>query len=945
MPRDSHGEAMAFVSKLPMRGRPASAATRRVLGAIALLVLVLCAGAHTAAARGYRGTESNRIRLHAGQAEAFRLRARTSETAHVVQIYVGSGSTARGVVVGIYSNAGNRPESLLSGGYADSLKAHRWSAVAIAPAWLASGRTYWLAVLGWGGVLRYRSPRRGTCLSNLSTRTHLHRLPRRWGTGRVRTRARCPISAYVAAAGLIPSLGPTFAPGGSSPTTSTPRDSTPPGTGATSTPGGAASVPASPTPPPGEPAPPSESKPPSEPPPAEETTPPEEPEPPEESTPTVPANTKPPSIGGTAIVGNGLHANHGSWTGSPIAYSYRWEDCNAAGASCSPIGGTTGPSYTLTTGDEQHTVRVVVTATNEAGEAQATSAATAVVVPPAPANTVAPEIGGSPVEGQMLTASDGTWTGEPTTYAYQWEDCFSLGEEGCLSVSGATGPTYVLQASDVGYTMRVVVTATNAGGFTPATSAATAEVEEAPPPPPEAPKNTQPPSISGVAEEGKTLMASAGSWSNNPTSYAYQWQDCNVEGKGCANLAEAKEPNYKLTSADVGDEVRVVVTATNAEGSSKVSSAATGEVVATPPSGPNLTAKECWEDPGQTGENTAEIEACGYPGFNNTGVEASAKGSLIAETGTIHFSSSGWENTTTKVKGSGTYENRKLKGQITIAYNAAPELLKNDEIYTEAGCTKESTNNEPCNTQSVEYDGNGEVGASGFVFSHMRIGGTEIKGPNSVQNCINDRHSGTYVAEYVKCIYGGGFVLNGGGELNHVYCPANQEETGAHYECTEDEGNTVEAKPLIIKNSTVFNPPTENFGETDRSGSEAGFTAALFTQETFGTNKVGEVILEKDFYAGGAFTVYSEAKVPLTVKATRFARCLPATCPKSSTEEAPGDHDRKIRGNTGDGHGWYEEVGLYGILDTGAPKPVWEKNFLDDDLKSVTIAEAQGSID
>ena len=660
--------------------------------------------------------------------------------------------------------------------------------------------------------------------------------------------------------------------------------------------------------------------------------------------PAAPTNTKLPSISGGAIVGNALHANHGSWTNSPIAYAYQWEDCNAAGASCAFIDGATGPSYTLTAGEEQHTVRVVVTATNEAGATEAVSAATAVVLPPAPTNTVAPKISGSAAQGEKLTASQGTWTGEPTSYSYQWEDCYSLGEEGCLSISQATEPSYKLTASDVGYTIRVVVSATNAGGTTPATSTATAEVEEAPPPPPAAPKNTAPPSIGGVAEEGKTLTASTGSWSNSPTSYAYQWQDCNAEGKGCTNDAGAVSPTYQLTSADVGSAVRVVVTATNTSGSGKAASAATGEVIATPPSSPSLTAKECWEEPGTTGENTAKIEACGYPGFNNTGVEASAKGSLVAETGTIHFSSAGWENTTTKVKGSGTYENRKLKGQITIAYNAAPELLKNDEIYTEAGCTKESTKNEPCSTQSVEYEGNGEVGASGFVFSHMRIGGTEIKGPDSVQNCINDRHSGIYLAEYVKCIYGGGFVLNGGGELNHDYCPANQEETGAHYECTEDEGNTAEPKPLIIKNSTIFNPPTANFGETDRSGSEAGFTAALFTQETFGTNKVGEVILEKDFFAGGAFTVYSEAKVPLTVKDTRFARCLPATCPKSSTEEAPGDHDRKIKGNTGDGHGWYEDVGLYGILDTEAPKVTWEKNFLDDNLKPVTLTEAQGSI-
>ena len=233
---------------------------------------------------------------------------------------------------------------------------------------------------------------------------------------------------------------------------------------------------------------------------------------------------------------------------------------------------------------------------------------------------------------------------------------------------------------------------------------------------------------------------------------------------------------------------------------------------------PSLTDKECWEEPGKAGENTAKIEACGYPGFNNTGVEAGQ--SLTSEEGTVVFTSTGWENTTTHVKGSGNYEDRKLRGEIKIRANAKPATLKNDEIYTEAKCKREPEHNEPCSISTINFEASGNVGASGFVFSHMRVGGTEIKGENSVQNCINDRYSGTWTGEYVKCIYGGGFVLNGGGELNHVYCPANQEETGAHYECVEDEGGTP-AQPLKVYDSTVFNGPTENWGETD-AGAELG---------------------------------------------------------------------------------------------------------------------------
>ena len=48
-----------------------------------------------------------------------------------------------------------------------------------------------------------------------------------------------------------------------------------------------------------------------------------------------------------------------------------------------------------------------------------------------------------------------------------------------MDIAGATGSSYMLGASDVGHTLRVVVTATNAGGSTAATSAQTAAVSAA----------------------------------------------------------------------------------------------------------------------------------------------------------------------------------------------------------------------------------------------------------------------------------------------------------------------------------------------------------------------------------------------------------------------------------------------------------------------------------
>lgn len=74
--------------------------------------------------------------------------------------------------------------------------------------------------------------------------------------------------------------------------------------------------------------------------------------------------------------------------------------------------------------------------------------------------------------------STGTWTGNPTSYAYAWSRCNQNGNS-CSKISGATAKTYTLTKQDVGDTLRVTVTATNAGGSTKATSAPTALVRAA----------------------------------------------------------------------------------------------------------------------------------------------------------------------------------------------------------------------------------------------------------------------------------------------------------------------------------------------------------------------------------------------------------------------------------------------------------------------------------
>src|SRR5947207_9173345 len=200
-------------------------------------------------------------------------------------------------------------------------------------------------------------------------------------------------------------------------------------------------------------------------------------------------------------------------------------------------------------------------------------AATAAAAPPA--NTVPPSISGTPTVGQTLTASDGTWTNAPTSFAYQWLRC-NGGGNSCASVPNGTQKTYTLVGADAGRTMRVRVTATNADGSTSAQSAQTAAVAAATSS--AAPKNTAPPTISGTAKVGQQLTADPGSWSGNPTSFAYQWQRCDADVAICSNIAGATSRTYTVPGADVGFRLRVLVTAKNAKGSTTVPSALTDVV-------------------------------------------------------------------------------------------------------------------------------------------------------------------------------------------------------------------------------------------------------------------------------------------------------------------------------------------------------------------------------
>jgi RHS repeat-associated protein len=105
-----------------------------------------------------------------------------------------------------------------------------------------------------------------------------------------------------------------------------------------------------------------------------------------------PVNTVAPTLSTTTpTVGvKSSVSGNGTWSNSPLAYSYQWQDCNTAGKECTAIPGAVNQAYYPVSGDEGHTLVAQVVALNANGSVTASSAATAKVATGTP-NTPLPE--------------------------------------------------------------------------------------------------------------------------------------------------------------------------------------------------------------------------------------------------------------------------------------------------------------------------------------------------------------------------------------------------------------------------------------------------------------------------------------------------------------------------------------------------------------------------
>jgi hypothetical protein len=210
-----------------------------------------------------------------------------------------------------------------------------------------------------------------------------------------------------------------------------------------------------------------------------------------------------------------------------------------------------------------------------------------------------PTISGTSALNATLTAVPGTWVvdddarGAPR-YRYQWLLCDAAGVN-CTQIAGAIASTFTVTSAEAGDSLRVQVIEITSEEDGDEIDASAPGVSAATTPVPAPPVNGAAPTVTvsaprgaagaiqGPPQVGGSLIASSGAWSGTqPLAFSYQWLRCDAGGAGCTPIVGATGQTYAPIVGDVGDTLRVLVTARNAAGSAAAQSAATPAVALVP---------------------------------------------------------------------------------------------------------------------------------------------------------------------------------------------------------------------------------------------------------------------------------------------------------------------------------------------------------------------------
>ncbi len=679
----------------------------------------------------------------------------------------------------------------------------------------------------------------------------------------------------------------------------------------------------------------------------------------------------------------------------------------------------------------------------------------------------------SPVVGQSVTfsAARSTCPNSPCTYTWSDDGSTTRPTSALWPLGGGQTLRFTFAGAGMKY-VRLVVT--DASGQT-ATVEHNVEVQteaSEPPPPPSAPSNTSRPTVGGAAQVGQTLTASSGTWSGStPIAYAYRWQDCSAAGANCTNISGASASTYKLGSGDVGDTVRVVVTASNAAGATAAASASVGPVTAAAPTASftvapaspvvgepvslNASSSTCpdgpctytWSDDGSTtrpipalwllgGGQTLQFtfsgagmkyvrlvvsDASGQTATVEHNVEVQAEAieppppsapsntsrptvggaprvgqTLTASSGTwsgsapIAYAYQWQRDGTTNIAGatgprytpaasdvghtldvlvtasnavgsaasksaqtaavtegagprtgcfsapsacgypdptnSGVPAGTALEAQTgKIVVNAAGTTIKDlnlngsievrannttieDDEITVNGTQKGCSS--PCGGNAIHI----VSGVSGVVVKHVTCHGGAPSGENVTTFCFRNEGEATNRYEYNQ-VYNTAACFWGTGIYENNYCLDNGSIPNAHYDGIYFGGG---ADSIVMNHNTMFQPHEQ--------------TAAIFFSHD--ESNPQNITITNNFLAGGGFTIYgggsgqNEFKVlgPVTVTGNRYARCL--------TKEINVEGGHHVCEGGYDTHGYYPNGGSYGLYAYfNEAVTTFSNNYWDDNLE------------
>lgn len=267
-------------------------------------------------------------------------------------------------------------------------------------------------------------------------------------------------------------------------------------------------------------------------------------------------------ISGQASVGSILTA--GALTPEDATATYQWQRSATANGTCENITGAASITYTLTSNDYGHYIRVVAT-----GSGAYSGVVTSTRTGPVTAGVVTSigNIIGTTAVGQTLTA--GAITPAGATVNYQWRRSQTIGGT-YTDISGATTNIYTIVSGDTGYYFKVKATGTGSFSGT-VTSAATGPVSA----------NSTPVTaignIGGTLKVGRTLTA--GVLTPSGATVTYQWLRCATSNGSYDQIAGATSSSYTVTAGDFGYYFKVTATGSGTY-SGTVTSASTSQVAA-----------------------------------------------------------------------------------------------------------------------------------------------------------------------------------------------------------------------------------------------------------------------------------------------------------------------------------------------------------------------------